>query len=241
MKNFLSGFCCAWLVGLMLYVIFYGILGHATEHSPKYRIGIIDTGYDPKSQVGPKLKLCKTGHYDYNMKSSRIGNMHPHGTLVAQVIAKELEDVDYCAVIFQIESNSDYTYNAPAAVKRAVDEKLTAVNISVVGKYYSFEERDQFKRGAQAGIQFFVAAGNDNMDLDKTCIVYPGCYRLPNMHIVGALSRDFTQKTQYSNYGEVVDAWFPGDVKDKNGQWAQGTSFASPAALADYILSLEKQ
>lgn len=204
------------------------------------RIAIIDTGYDP--DIAPvKLKLCKTGHYDFPSKKPQIGSVHIHGTVIGSIIAAELKDVDYCAVIYQVFDEEDSLMsiqNATLAFRRAKKEKLIAINASFEGKLHSYKEHDAILELGEVIV--FAAAGNSNQDLDKTCNVYPACYEAPNVVVVGSVSPDITQKALYSNYGTLVKVWYPGDVKF-NGQWQSGTSFAAPRALADYVRSLKMQ
>lgn len=206
------------------------------------KIAIIDSGYDAAKQEGPPLKLCKSGHWDVITHSDTIAAPSLHGTIVASVIATALKDVDYCAMIFNVEQDNGKMdlLDLTDAFTKAHKAGAKAVNVSLVGPQHVYLEKAVIEYVTRKGMTMFVAAGNDSKDLDTACTSYPACYKLPNVKIIGALSPDETQKATYSNYGSVVNAWYPGSVRTKFG-YAQGTSFAAPAALADYVLSLVKQ
>lgn len=232
-------------LALVLLVSFLFLLFMAIASAPAsadtIKIAIIDTGYNKDEATFP-LKLCKTGHYDYAMKREAvIPSKDLHGTNVASVIAKELIDEDYCAIIFRVTLGPSYKYELENALVRAQKEKVKAINLSIVGVQHSYLEKQLFIDATKAGIKIFTGAGNDNINLDQMCIAHPGCYGIEGVVTVGSLSPDYTQKAVYSNYGTKVNVWYPGAVRKKDGRWAEGTSYASPAALADYVLSLKKQ
>jgi hypothetical protein len=202
-----------------------------------FKIGIIDTGYN-KMIDDMHVKLCDKGHYDFATGTPTVGHSHFHGTAVAQTMVSELEGVNYCLVIYQVGGPLGITgENIAGALRRAQQEGLAAVNISLEGNAYSFDERTQLQRLADKGTAVFVAAGNRHLNLDDACFTYPSCYRLPNMYIVGATQDNGEFPATYSNYGSTVQVWEDG-VVSFNGDALRGTSFASPRALGDYVRSL---
>lgn len=213
----------------------------ANAAEPRFKIVIIDTGYDD-TKATAALKLCPTGHYDFYQQKATIGSYGLHGTYVASVIAERLKNVDYCAVVFQVASPTGIKYRDILwALRKSLDQNATVINISIVGNGHSFIEREILVDAVKGGARVFTGAGNENQNLDTVCNVYPGCYRIRGVYSVGALSPDGTQKALYSNYGSKVDLWYPGHYETFDGGTAQGTSFASPAALADYVLLLSQR
>jgi subtilisin family serine protease len=201
------------------------------------KIAIIDTGYNPMLAT-TKLKLCKTGHFDTRTGRDAVGFNGPHGTIVASIIAEELADINYCAVIYQVMGNDGITTNTiKQAFDRAKDSGFAAINLSVSGRVFSFYERRAIRAVADRGTMVFAAAGNDRINLDAFCSAFPACYGIPNMYVVGATIRNNEIPAPYSNYGKIVDIWLPGDF-EWGTEVAEGTSFAAPRALADYVYSL---
>lgn len=212
----------------------------ANPHKAKYRIGIIDTGYSDALAEFP-LKLCEEGHYDFSINEECLGVSDTHGSEIATIIANHLQDVDYCAVIYQlVGSNGQIEIpNMLLALEKAQKEHLNAINISLVGVEASFEEENLIRILSDNGTRVFAAAGNDNRDLDAACIAYPACYDIPNLYSVGALTPDHLNVAHYSNHGTRVKLWYAG-IYSTDTRTAYGTSFAAPRALADYIYALSK-
>lgn len=201
------------------------------DHQPKYKIAIIDTGYNRYSQ-GEKLKLCDGGHFDYQYGFPSIGYVNNHGTTIGNIIAESLKDVDYCAIIIQWgKEDGVYPYkNYLSALARAKQEGATFINLSLAGVKSDMKEKRLLTSLTDGGAIVFVASGNEHKDLDFECDVFPACYRMHNVKVVGSF--DF----KGANYGSVVDYAESGYAgKD------YGTSFAVPRALANYILKLESK
>lgn len=208
-------------------------------NTQQIRIGIIDTGYNGKWTKAP-LKLCADGHYNHMNGKSEVASAGPHGTIVGSIIAEELESagVNYCAVIFQVVGPKGlHVEGIIEALRRINTQGLQAVNISLKGPVWSFYEKEALKRIARKGTALFIAAGNDRKDLDKTCNSVPACYSLPNTFVVGAMTEDMQFIAPYSNYGRQVTVWMPGDYSIR-GRTFEGTSFATPRALAMYVYGL---
>jgi subtilisin family serine protease len=229
------------IVGLCVGFAVLSATVHADElHQPKYKIAIIDTGYDmslvPAGQ--PRLKLCRYGHFDFTTGKNAVGSSHPHGTHVASIIAKELRDVDYCAVIYNVyvDRHLDRMPNefVVGAFYKASYESVIAINASYRGTILSVAEREAVSDAAKRVDRIFVAAGNDALNLDESCLAFPACFDIPNMFPVGAMKPDMSKRLPSSNYGSRIKLWFNG-VFDKRDQ---GTSYAAPRALASYVLSL---
>jgi subtilisin family serine protease len=214
---------------------------------PPYKIAVIDTGYQADLASVP-AKLCDSGHYDYGARSAALGCVAPHGVQIASLIAENLRDVDYCLIIYQTAVLNQKKMPELAktdianAVNSAIGEGVVAINLSVAIKDQpSMEERQALEFAAEAGIAVFIAAGNIGQDLDKTCDVYPACYKLPHEIVVGAQSRlDPKKPAAYSNYGKVVQVWAQ-DWYDDGNVVKAGTSYAVPRALSEYILFLDSR
>ncbi len=201
------------------------------------KIAIIDTGYDTSllDEEATELNLCDTGHYDFNLDKAKLGSAGSHGTMVGSIIAENLQDVNYCAVIYQVQTVIGITAESVTrAIKMATKEGIFAINISLEGIMHAQRERMALYDLGQKGTAIFVAAGNRHANLDEVCNSYPSCYHVPNLYVVGAADESMEFRAAYSNYGSRVSSWYSGDFI-MNGTKMQGTSFASPRALADYV------
>lgn len=244
-KGYWIGVSVVWASVILATVILFIMnvrVCHADQPEPRYKIAILDTGYEAKQAVY-KLKTCKNGHFDYAASLPVIGHTAvDHGTYVAQTIARQLRDVDYCAVVYQISgSQGEFaTANEVDALRRARGVGVVAVNLSFRSNYFDYKEHAALQELSDAGVKIFSAAGNENQDLDRMCNVYPPCYRMKNLVVVGAITGDNDAKASYSNYGQKVNAWYPGTFTDGIAQ-VRGTSFAAPYALGQYLLFLSER
>ena len=203
------------------------------------KIAVIDTGFDISRAQG-QPKLCKSGHYDFAAKKAVVGFSSAHGTIVSSILAEGLEDVNYCIIAYNVQVRGRVDMpSVYEALRRARREGVVAVNMSLEGVLHSFSEVRELELTARRGIATFIAAGNDNKNLDETCNSYPACYLVDNTYIVGALTVDPRGKAQFSNYGSRVTIWKEG-FYEFHGQYTEGTSFAAPRATSDYVLSLSR-
>ncbi len=238
------------VISATLWILIWGFScsQHArADQEPRYKIAVIDTGYDPARAHVP-AKLCKIGHYDSLTKTANINYYHPHGTQVVDLIAEKLKDVDYCIVIFQTMTtgNSKKPEATPEDIAKALNDSIglgiTAVNLSLSSETPAAAEEDGIKNVATARIPMFIAAGNKHRNLDYGCVAYPACYRYKNIVIVGAQDENFPNTpSPISNYGKRVTVWAPGyyHMGDESEWQASATSYAAPRALSEYILFLE--
>lgn len=213
------------------------LVGSALASAAPIRLAIIDTGYDA-TLAEPKIKLCKDGHFNFSNGKAEVGFTGLHGTIVASVIARGLTNVDYCAVIITLEMGAGFRADVISeAVEKLENQNIKAVNMSLRGFDYSWVEYRRLRILTMQGTAVFAASGNENLDLDQKCNVYPACYQLPKLYAVGATDEDPTLKAPYTNYGSKVILWFPGDTVFQ-GKLFRGTSFAAPAATSEFIRAL---
>lgn len=218
----------------------------AEAAKPRYKIAVIDTGYDP-SRATTTAKLCKDGHWDFLTQTPNINFTQEHGTLVTSIIAEKLQEVDYCIIVITITTNEEGIFTGEIiaeALKKAFISDPTVINMSFHGGVdKSEEERLAIEEAAKRSIPLFLSAGNENINLDNNCNVYPQCYKpTGTIILVGAQGEmEPKEKASYSNYGKRVDIWAPGDATGADGHVEHGTSFATPRALAEDILYLESQ
>ncbi len=221
--------------------------------SKTYRIGIIDTGYLPsKATEKTRSHLCKDGHYDYLTDTPNLNYTGEHGTRIMNLISAKLapEHVDYCFVVYQVTTNLNdpgaFPETLAKALLRALAAKLVTVNVSLDSENTIPDERERsaFAAATSNGLMIFLAAGNSGNELGKSgCKWYPACYGpYKNLILVGAqkLGEVPMQPEKAYNWGSRVSVYAPAYYDDDDIRHT-GTSYATPRALAEYILFLESK
>ncbi len=183
------------------------VIAHTHKDNLPVKVAIIDSGYDP--MVGPGLRLCLDGHYDYTKRSPEIGmdtNSNSHGTKIARIVAK-YSGGNYCLIIYKVFNNltgessdiADAVHRAHINGARIINLSMNTWNKNGVNE----QERINLLVAGEYGVRIFVAAGNDSANLDKECLAYPACYKGVKMTVVGS-SKDIRYINK-SNYGKIVD------------------------------------
>ena len=179
------------------------------------KVAIIDTGLD-LNDVRFK-QLCKTGHENFTAEPSThhvdsmdTTDVQGHGTHVAGLIQKYAGfNTDYCLLIYKFYSNSasgkENLLNEASAIRQAVREGASIINISAGGAESSEEEYAAIKNNPN--VTFVVAAGNQGKNIDDPKNkFYPASYALKNEIIVGSVDSRWV-RSPTSNYGSVVTDW----------------------------------
>ena len=194
------------------------------------RVGVLDTGFNPNFTDG-RIKLCATGHFDVTSSKEGIYSTDPHGSLVAQALAEKLINVDYCLIIVTMNIKGMSTSTAKG-IKYLMSIGVNIINLSINGDEVDYEEMQEIQNFASSGGKLFIAAGNEDRDLNQVCLAYPSCYGVKGTMIVGALTDG--KRAEYSNYGNKVLLWEEGTIRVRGKDW-NGTSFATPRAVSRYV------
>ncbi|BAI81786.1 hypothetical protein DEFDS_P166 (plasmid) [Deferribacter desulfuricans SSM1] len=117
---------------------------------------------------------------------------------------------------------------------------IIAVNMSFGGQGLSQTSNDYIKALRDNGILAIVAAGNDNVDIDKT-LYSPASYSryYDNVITVGSVNLK-GEKSSFSNYGKYTVSVFapgedivgPSNLDNSSYVLGSGTSFATPIVVA---------
>lgn len=205
-----------------------------------YKVAVIDTGFTflPFDLTG--FKICPSGHYDFDKKKSRVGpDVAGHGSYVTSLINIHADTSNICFLIYKVfgEDVSDSHKAIDSAMIKAYRAGAKAINMSVFMVTFSKRTLRIIKYLTKHGVVFYVSAGNEGRNLNKTCLRYPVCYKelIDNkrVKIVGALNV-YDNPALYSNKGARIDLFSFGDYNVT----FRGTSLAAPRALGDYIKEL---
>jgi subtilisin family serine protease len=168
-----------------------------------------------------------------------------HGTHVAGIIGavgnngKGIAGVAWKVKLMAckfLDMNGDGdTSDAIEAIDYARRMGAQVLNGSFGGGDYSSSLFTAIQNARNAGIIFVAAAGNESMNLDQIPI-YPACYALDNIVVVGGVNRSDALDTGYSNQGaNSVDLCAPGTgiystwgTSDTSYTSSTGTSMATP-------------
>ncbi len=161
---------------------------------------------------------------NYDVVGSDPRDLH-HGTLVAGIIAARgnngegIAGIDWLAKIMPLrvlrsDGSGDVETVLPA-IRYAVDEGATIINLSFVGDERS-TDLDQAIADAEArGVLVVAAGGNEDRrgqgDLTRFP-VYPICSGLDGQSVLGVAATNRTdEKAAFSSYGRCVDLSAPGE------------------------------
>jgi len=227
-----------YLIYLLYFIagIFLGLAIMQQAHASQLiKIAIIDTGYSPeyaKQLKAPPIKLCLNESKDY--VNSDFSRNPYHGTEIASIIAKELINVNYCAIIYKVFSDNlpQIDINIVKALKDLETKDVVAINLSFGGTGPKEAEKAELQKLNDKGILIFAADGNDNKDLDKECNYYPVCYYLSSIVRVAAADKD-GYKCEVSNYGK--DSIYVLGTNFKQESYSCATSYATPRALSEFV------
>ncbi len=192
-------------MGFIRLLLVVSVLIATIAYAEPLKVAVVDTGLD-RSDPRFAGKLCATGHYNFVDKSENTYDVNGHGTYVAGLIVKYAKSTDYCLIILKFygEASTDNDRNSVRAIKAAIQDGATIVNLSMGGNEFFEDEYLTIKENP--GVQFIAAAGNDGKELNVNTRFYPASYPLSNITPVGAVEVTGARR-ETSNYGKAVKAW----------------------------------
>ncbi len=175
------------------------------------RIAVVDTGLNLQDPRFSEL-LCDKGTTSVDFTNTSINDTIGHGTHITGLIKEYAGDSNYCLIILKYylpySSGLDNLKRTIKAFAYAAKQNVSIVNYSGGGGAFDETEMNTILNNKK--ITFIVAAGNDNINLDKNCYYYPACYNLSNIIVVGSNVSRF-KKAPMSNYGRKVEVWETGE------------------------------
>lgn len=195
----------------------YNLLLHPIE------VAIIDTGVKDqyvKNLCDDKslLDYTQTDTYDY----------HGHGTNILGIISNGLNK-KICYRIYKVYTGrilekENPIRNTILALNNILLNNVSLVNISMAGGENDAIEGQLIKKLLDKNVKIVVAAGNDNVNLNNNCKIYPACYDAQRILIVGNGNSEKNRNLN-SNYGSnVVKIWRWGNNINSNDITLSGTS-----------------
>lgn len=232
------------LITILLILLLLMIYVKAKADSP-IKVAVIDTGLGTGysgSAISTK-HLCKSEHIAFGSDQSYVKydetfvptDKHGHGTNIAGIIEKNLQNENYCLVIIKYwdpTSPENNDQNSLKAIAYAAKIHADIINYSGGGPTYDKEEASLVKAYLDQGGIFMAAAGNENSDLDKNPF-YPAMDD-SRVKVVGNLGQDGNRSVK-SNYGKRVDFWEMGENVEGNGIVLTGTSQATAIETAKFV------
>jgi subtilisin family serine protease len=190
--------------GVLVYIADTGLLeDFATEHP---WLAGVQRGVDPNGNIQPWDPELKPDPVD---GVERIPPYAGHGTFVAGVVrcmAPKAEVI--VANIFKVAGSSLESHFV-RQLKHALRLGVDIFNLSITAPTRHYLPLMAFERWLRLlhqfkGVVCVVAAGNDGTQLPS----WPAAF--PQMVSVGALTADWRDRADFSNYGGWVDVYAPG-------------------------------
>lgn len=212
----------------IIILIFLFIAYNNLRAEERIKIAIVDTGI---SEAQSKLKsTCKNGVYGYTGNKGIDDN--GHGANIYGIISKKLNTKTHCIMSFKVfyknptmsEKNLINTHII-AAIEKATKLRAKFINLSLSGPEYASREKEVIEKAVQRGIYVVVAAGNDGLNLDRNCNIYPACYKkYINSDYLRVVT---THYLKHSNRGKIVTDKASGTDVEGGGIALSGTSQAT--------------
>lgn len=150
----------------------------------------------------PNAKFwCQTDeHRDFSYSSLEDNDGHAQAVIGA--ILTKMDVHKYCIVMLKWFNKPNETTDYKSVVIRYLRYLNTindvhAVNMSIAGNANFDEEKRQLEKLANKGVKLVIAAGNNGINLDDDCSVFPACYRV-TPYVIGSTYPGI------GNFGRVV-------------------------------------
>lgn len=206
----------------------------------KIKVALIDTGI---SLEDPRFKDYMCPGLSRDFTGTGIEDNQGHGTNILGIIQKYTKHNNYCFIMLKYYNrNSDgiqSRIDSLTALYLYLEQiKPEVVNYSGGGD--NFIETESLVIKDLSSTKFFVAAGNEHRDIDKTHY-YPASLNYSNVIAVGAL--DGKNKASFSNWGKNViwkqgvniESYAPYSINYTGVSHISGTSQATAVATSDYL------
>ena len=205
--------------GLMLLLILLACL-EAESHT--LRVAVIDTGYN----INGKAIICNSGNYDVMTDTPVIApDQWGHGTEMINIISDYAKG-DYCIIVIRVFNNhSGETKTITKGIYKAIEAHADVISESIGSVIVkNRNEHEALIIAHKRGIKVFLSSGNEGVNLDNDCYLYPVCYKDTGVIVVGS------DDDKRANKGKIVTIKEKFCIKE-----TCGTSASTAIAVGKYI------
>lgn len=220
---------------LILFLIVFPKIGETRKK--QLRVLVLDTGLDIED-IRFKSKLCPEIGKDFT--GTELKDVNGHGTSIVGLIKENAKNSNYCLIIVKYFTNGS-TNNSSAltnAYNYIQEIKPDIVNFSGGGS--RFLEIESLTIQNLFNTKFFVAAGNDNNNIDFIPY-FPASLNFNNVYPIGALNKK--NKANFSNFGSRV-TWeqgvnilstVPYNIDESGYMFMSGSSMSTAISTGKYL------
>lgn len=232
---------------LITTAIFFSLsVAMATTTENRIRIAVIDTGVNVS--FANALYICKDGNINITDDTDIVADSIGHGTNIVSLLIVGLNPRHYCIEVIKYCKicKPSEGINISRAIHLAYNASY--INMSFEGSSVSDLEYRALAGAINRGIKVAVAAGNDGLNLDTKCSIFPACYAFnnSNFHVVGSSTgalflskpKNYFVYRKYSNYGNVVK--YLEDGTEQGVPCMTGTSQSTAIHLNKWVRGLVK-
>jgi len=217
---------------MFIYILLIFSVSYAKTIDNRIPIAVVDTGVNLNKSNSKYI--CKGLSMNVNGKSSPFRDDTGHGSNVVGLIIKNINIQKYCIEMIKYETSIN-TYETAKAINYAITTHSKYINLSLSGMDSSNAEEYAFRTAISEGMRISVAAGNNHLNLDVLCNIYPACYTIndKNYHVIGSYTGHF------SNTGVTVTHYEDG--MNRGSPPMTGTSQATAIHTNKWILGIPLQ
>src|SRR6266853_3204718 len=164
-----------------LYLVLISFSIRTLSDETRKVVAIVDTGLPSDSRITPYL--CKGKQVD--LTGYGMEDVDGHGTNILGLIAPAINIKTHCLAMIKYWHRGEESDNFLDA---ALNLKPVIINLSLSGPSFIRSEKEGLLKLLAAGTKVVIAAGNDGLDLSKSCLAYPACYNFkdPNFYVVSS-------------------------------------------------------
>ncbi len=190
---------------------------------PKHKIiiAMLDTGINLDDKSIPICDESKA------IVGDTLQDYFDHGSIISEMIKEEInDDIDFCILMVKyttpgiLSERSISNFIEGLEYVSKLNTKVDIFNISASGNGFNLKEKKYIDIILKKGIKIVAASGNQGLNLDLGCDVYPACYD-KEIIVIGA--KDFS----LGNYGKIVDFYDINKYTTKTGKVINATSGAT--------------